>query len=80
MNLTTECKYILVDIQLKESSNLNEFGFEGEHIFNHVFLNPNRHVPSTNPTHDLKLSSVIGELFEDTKSMQNAHVLTQGKY
>ena len=40
MNLNTECKYILVDIQLKEESNLNEFGFEGKYIFNRDFLTP----------------------------------------
>ena len=37
MNLTTECKYMLVYIQLKEESDLNEFVFEGGHIFNRGF-------------------------------------------
>ena len=67
MNLTYECKYILVDIQLKEESNLNTFRFEGEHIFNNNLFNPNRHVPITNPTHDLNIYPVIGEIFAATK-------------
>ena len=52
-NLTTDCKYIIVDIQLKEDSDLNEFGFEGEQIFNHDFFNPNYHIPPTNPIRNL---------------------------
>ena len=77
MNLTTECKYIIVDIQLKEDSDLNEFGFEGEHIFNHDFFNPNHHIPPTNTTHNLNIFRVTSELFSATKSMQNPQVLTQ---
>ena len=74
MDLNTECKYILVDIQLKEESNLNEFGFEGKYIFNRGFFSPNRHVHPTNTTHDLNIYTVIGELFSAAKSMKNAQV------
>ena len=42
-----------------------------------IFLNPNHHIPPTNPTHDLNISPVIGELFAATLSMMNAQVLTQ---
>ena len=76
MNLTTECKYIIVDIQLKEDSDLNEFGFEGEQVFNHDFFNPNHHIPPTNTTHNLNIFPVTSEIFAATKSMQNANFLT----
>ena len=67
MNLTTECKYIIVDIQLKEDSDLNEFGFEGEQIFNHNFFNPNYHIPPTNPIRNLNNFPFISDLFSATK-------------
>ena len=38
-----------------------------------TFKIPKRHVPPTNPTRDLNISPVIGELFAATKSIQNAH-------
>ena len=77
MNLTSECKNILEDIKLKEVQEFNEFGFEKKATYNHDFFNPNRHIPPTNPTHDLNISPVIGELFAATLSMMNAQVLTQ---
>ena len=43
-------------------------------MFNHEFLNPRRYVPPTNPTRDLNISPVIGDLFEATKPMPK-HIL-----
>ena len=40
------------------------------------FFHPKRHIPPTNPTHDINMSPVEGYTFAVTRSMQNIQWLT----
>ena len=70
-----KCKDALKHAGLLDIS-VDEYGIE--HLeFHHKFFQPTRHIPPTNPSNDINMSPVIGELFVATRSMQNAQAITQ---
>ena len=71
---TTECIQKLIDIGLVYPRTINEHGFQSEFKSVHPFFHPVRHIPPTNPTHDMNISPVEGKTFAALKSMQNVQI------